>query len=315
MTLKTPTLHATGVYTLTTPWATAANTIYTCIAIRSFKDLILHGVDIAATYYDPMGLDATNYQADLSLGANLITLTSPNQPTLYVPDTYIEAYPDLTNVAYNNIVLSCLLGPLPDGLDLTFLTSQISGVVSDVIGLEPTVNIYVSPSTGVMTTDQAEAAETARQANITNRTTDRAKVLTLQAQLDAANQLIATLQNLAITNGWITPTPSPAPAADGTAASFTSTPTNLQVAFADASTPATGVTITAWAWNFGDSAGTATTQNPSYTYAQSGTYLVELDVTDSNGQVAKVWKQVTVASATPAPAPTPTPTPAPAPTP
>ena len=39
--------------------------------------------------------------------------------------------------------------------------------------------------------------------------------------------------------------------------------------------------ITTWAWDFGDSLGTDTVQNPTYTYATNGTFEVTLTVTDS----------------------------------
>ena len=38
---------------------------------------------------------------------------------------------------------------------------------------------------------------------------------------------------------------------------------------------------TAWSWYFGDGVGTSTDQNPSYIYANPGTYTVVLTVTDS----------------------------------
>jgi PKD repeat protein len=38
----------------------------------------------------------------------------------------------------------------------------------------------------------------------------------------------------------------------------------------------------AWSWDFGDDVGTSTEQNPSYTYADAGTYDVTLTVTDDD---------------------------------
>jgi PKD repeat protein len=40
-------------------------------------------------------------------------------------------------------------------------------------------------------------------------------------------------------------------------------------------------TITSWAWDFGTATGTSTVQNPTYTYASSGAFLVTLTVTDN----------------------------------
>jgi len=43
---------------------------------------------------------------------------------------------------------------------------------------------------------------------------------------------------------------------------------------------APGSTITAWYWDFGDGTGTATIQNPTYTFTAAGTYNVQLTVTN-----------------------------------
>ncbi|MFN3341684.1 MAG: PKD domain-containing protein [Flavobacteriales bacterium] len=53
------------------------------------------------------------------------------------------------------------------------------------------------------------------------------------------------------------------------------------VVFTDQSTPAGQ--ITSWLWDFGDNSSQVNTQNSSYAYNGSGTYIVTLVVTDNNG--------------------------------
>ena len=66
-------------------------------------------------------------------------------------------------------------------------------------------------------------------------------------------------------------------------ASFTANPTSgtapVTVSFTDHSTG----TITSYSWNFGDSIGTSTQQNPTYTYNNPGTYTVKETVTGPGG--------------------------------
>lgn len=62
------------------------------------------------------------------------------------------------------------------------------------------------------------------------------------------------------------------------AAGFTRIPNNLTVAFTDVSTGSP----TSWLWDFGDG-NTSTQQNPTHTYAASGTYTVCLTATNSCG--------------------------------
>jgi len=66
-----------------------------------------------------------------------------------------------------------------------------------------------------------------------------------------------------------------------------------EVTFTDASTGGP----TGWNWDFGDGTGTSTEQNPVYTFAEAGTYIVTLEVTDGT-DTSTVSHEVTVAPAT-----------------
>lgn len=177
MLLNTPLLHAKGVYEVETPWEIPAGTIYECIAIRSFKDLEKLGEDVFDLYYNTHNLSTERYEQDKIRNANIITLASPTHPTLYLPDTFIVKFPDLSTVAYKLIVLSADLGPVPDTLDLTFLQDQINGLISDVTGADANVQIHAAPYTGAVTEAEHQALEAARNAAVLNRTTDYAQLL------------------------------------------------------------------------------------------------------------------------------------------
>ncbi|MEU6999873.1 collagenase [Nonomuraea sp. NPDC046570] len=75
-------------------------------------------------------------------------------------------------------------------------------------------------------------------------------------------------------------------------AGYTHTAGGLTVAFTDTSTDPDG-TIAARRWEFGDGA-TATSANPSHTYAAAGTYSVKLTVTDNSGATGTTTRQITV---------------------
>jgi hypothetical protein len=132
----------------------------------------------------------------LAEGAHIVTLQSDTSAMVFVPDTYIEKFPDLTGVAYKRIVLSIELGPLPDEVDLTHAKTSIAAVASDITGVESTVTEHVAPYAGVISADQHAILEAARQAAITNRTTDRATVISQQAIIDAQAERIDALQDL-----------------------------------------------------------------------------------------------------------------------
>ena len=77
-------------------------------------------------------------------------------------------------------------------------------------------------------------------------------------------------------------------------ANFSFTTTALTANFTDSSTDSDG-SIASRSWNFGDGS-SSTSTNPSHTYANPGTYTVQLTVTDNGGLTNSISKQVTVSS-------------------
>ncbi len=75
--------------------------------------------------------------------------------------------------------------------------------------------------------------------------------------------------------------PPPPPLNQPPTASFNYNANGLTVDFTDASTDIDG-SIVAWLWNFGDGS-SSTDQNPSHTYDTANTYIVQLTVTDDDG--------------------------------
>lgn len=70
---------------------------------------------------------------------------------------------------------------------------------------------------------------------------------------------------------------------------FANEENSLTVVFTNASEHAVS-----YAWDFGDGSDVATEENPSHTYAEPGTYTVELTGTDAAGEELSVSKEVTV---------------------
>lgn len=196
MALNTPTLHTKGIYTLRSPWTSLGDTLYECIAIRSFADFVNRGEDVYQKYYAVKGLTEEQYRADLAAGAHIVTLQSAVSAVIHVPDTFIEKFPDLSGVPYKRIVGSVLLGPLPDTVDLVHLKASLASVASDITGVEAQVEILAAPYAGVVTADQHATLEVARQAAIANRTTDRATVVAQQAIIDAQAANIKALEQV-----------------------------------------------------------------------------------------------------------------------
>jgi gliding motility-associated-like protein len=62
------------------------------------------------------------------------------------------------------------------------------------------------------------------------------------------------------------------------------------VSFYDLTLPAAST----WNWNFGDATGVSAVQNPTYTYSDTGTFIVTLVVTTANGCTDSTWSTILI---------------------
>ena len=88
-------------------------------------------------------------------------------------------------------------------------------------------------------------------------------------------------------------------------ANFTATPSTanpLTISFTNTSNEV----ATSFSWDFGDNSGTSTEENPTYTYAGDGSYMVTLTVEDGDGNMDMVTKSVVIGGGPETAAPTPT---------
>lgn len=184
----TPPLRIKGVFSLRAPFNANPNVAYTVQAIRSFEEIRARNTDPLTLIYTPVGLLAADYESDIAAGAVIVTLMSATEKPIYVPDTYIDSYPDMGNLDYNWLVASVSLGSLPSSFDTTLLKSQLANVVAGFIGVAPTVNIGVAALTEVVSSETHAQLVAARKGAITMNTTDRARALKAEALVQ--NQLL-----------------------------------------------------------------------------------------------------------------------------
>lgn len=196
----TPPLNARGLFALRIPFVAADATIYRVGAERTFEELISAGIDPMKVVYEPVGLSTADYAADQAAGAAVIILMSDTKKPLYVPDTYIDSYPNMGVVPHQRVILAADLGMLADTYDLTRAIQAVGKALSDDIGVEAPVTVCVAPTGDAVTQEQYVQNLNARNAAIKNRTTDYA--LLLQSRDQVANltqsnaQLVEIIEQL-----------------------------------------------------------------------------------------------------------------------
>lgn len=184
----TPPINTRGLFQLRSPFTTAPNIVYTVGAHYTFRDLIVRNVDPMKVVYTPRGLTEAHYQQDQLAGAIIVALLSPTQNPIYVPDTYIESYPNMGVVPHSWVVLTASLGMLQDNYDLTRARNAVATALEDDIGVMAQVLVSVAPVTEAITQEQYIQNLAARQAAVRNRSSDFADKQTLLAELERVKQ-------------------------------------------------------------------------------------------------------------------------------
>lgn len=200
---NTPPLETKGRFSLRSPFPDVGNRFLNVIAVRLFDDCDAQGDDVFKDFYEPVALTEQDYQRDRSAGAAIVTLVDPEGEILYVPDTYIASYPNAGDVKYAHAVMSISLGPVPDILDLAAVGTQVRALVQGTVGVDNTVLFHIAPTTDVVTPEQHEANEIARQAQITNRQTIDADNARLRQLLTIKDQTIEDYREILRQNGLL----------------------------------------------------------------------------------------------------------------
>lgn len=188
-----PPLKVKGIFELVSPWAADPSKLYTCMALRKFEEIENDGVDIVALYYEPFGLEESDYQESITAGAVLVTLLSSDDEYIYVPSNYIASFPTVGNINYQYTVLSVPLF-IPDSLQLDALVADIVDVTKQVTGVDVSVKTNTLASTTIVSAAQHDAFEAARAAAVAARTSPYLRIQELESLVSKKDQIIAIMQ-------------------------------------------------------------------------------------------------------------------------
>lgn len=192
----TPPVGAYGRYTLKEPWKTNTTISYRCISIRMVEEIVKSGLNVYETFYAPMNLSQDVANADIALGVAFIGLLGTDGSRIYVPDTYIESYPDQTAVVHEYTVLAVDLGPQPSDINLTNAIEEIKNVIEKYTGIDSElVEIYAgnAPSNTSLTAKEHIDLLDARRLAIANNVTSELQIADLTQQLIGQQQMVKLL--------------------------------------------------------------------------------------------------------------------------
>lgn len=200
-----PDIGATGIYTLKTPFDKLIATnnsgtdvltavTYTCVAVRKVSEIIKTGGDPYYAYYEPNAISEAIYKEDVAKGLCIVTLRSSAGDFVYVPSTYIAAFPKGGGVMYCTYGLGISLGALPVDTDLTALKKRIQDAVTETVGVSSDIKVLSLSNNALVATDYHERLQAARTALVTSVETDRVVRLRLEEQVIALGTRIKMLE-------------------------------------------------------------------------------------------------------------------------
>lgn len=171
MALISPEMGATGRYTLKPPFSLNNAILYTCIAKRSFADCEKRGDDVYTRYYFDRGLvegqNGFNFDSERANGTEIVTLQGQDGSFYWVPSSYISTWPNVAEVAYHHLILSCSMGALPAGFEYQAVIDELQDTVRTLTGVSGAeVEVAVAPVTANPTTQEHLDMERTRLGNI-----------------------------------------------------------------------------------------------------------------------------------------------------
>lgn len=192
---------ARGKWKAKAPFVLDENIVYTCIGIRAFRDIEAEGVGVYELVYQPRALSEEVCETDRVNAVSIITLEAEGKPNVLIPTSYIQSYPTTVLEGFSRIVLAVEIGILSDKVPLDYLKAQLQQAVTDTVGVEnATVELFTAPYRGVITPDQAEAMEHARQQLIRTGNNHYSENKRLQDALDLAEAKVRRLEQIIIDN-------------------------------------------------------------------------------------------------------------------
>ena len=191
-----PTIGSQGYYQIATPFdrLIVPSMRYTCQAVRTLKHYIAEGQDPYTLFYSPNGLTQADFDTDFLENMSIVGLQAETGPLIYVPARYILTYPLLDGVAYREMMLGVALGSIPEAMDLSAISTRISNIVQESLGITPIITPVQISATAIVSTDTDSRLTAARQALISLQISDSTRVTMLQAIVDQQARVVSELE-------------------------------------------------------------------------------------------------------------------------
>lgn len=199
-----PAVYAAGAFTASPPFDTVVKQeiYFTVEAVRTIPEMQALKLDLFKLVFEPVGVDANSYQTVLERAiaeeAVVVTLTSRNNPPVYVISSYLTSFPLVDGVTYERFCIITDLGAVPPSLKdrVNAAVDHINNYVRDSIGIaNPKTTIGTIPTRGYVSLEQSQAWEKSRQAAIVEEPSDLLRLEKALIEVAELKAYIVELEN------------------------------------------------------------------------------------------------------------------------
>lgn len=193
-------IGAKGVFCFKDPYDTFfkdRNDVLTIGSLITLGEIYSENKDPYALYYANMGVSETDFKKSLANNDIIIGFRNSMDTWYYVPSSYVTSLPNVNGVSYTVMGISITLGPLRTDYDLTDIISLLKNDILSTMGINAAIQPSVLSSERVLSNDQAQDIEIARNKLKQNIASD----YDLASMLVAAKNKISILENYILCNG------------------------------------------------------------------------------------------------------------------
>lgn len=138
---------------------------YTVTSVNDIKELINQGVDVYYTMYQFHTMEERDFEEDRDNGVPVLGLATDDNNYLYVPADRILVSPNIVGSKYQRIILAATLGYTPLSIPLTLLENNVTEIVTNMLGVEPTVSAVNNSTTKLIDNDKHDEYMTVLKRN------------------------------------------------------------------------------------------------------------------------------------------------------
>lgn len=201
-----PTVGVFGKYTVSSPFDAIINPNknHTCVRVQDYPSAVTDlDNTLYESVYEPRGLSREDFDKHMRAGVLLVTLKNESGESFYIPASYISGIPSSNTTAYNCLMITAQLGPLPINENIGTLRDYITDAIIDYYGVSPLVNVVRYGASEAVTPSVHAAITNIRNRKKVALQTKSSQVAALTAERNKLKQQVGALAKIIKDNGLV----------------------------------------------------------------------------------------------------------------